>query len=92
MAVTSEDERAVITGEVILHPIQLADPEVLGNFDTDQALALQTRRAFITRHADIDALVFATHFSAPSVGYIVSDGDTWRFAPPEGNPDSGEFR
>lgn len=69
----------MITGDVVLNPIQLADPDILSNFDFDRELARETRRTFIESHTGQDALVLGTHFATPAVGHIVSDGDGWRF-------------
>lgn len=79
VAIRSAGARAVITGDVVLNPIQLADPDILSNFDYDREVARTTRRTFIENHTDQDALVLGTHFATPAVGYIVSDGDAWRF-------------
>ncbi len=63
--------------------LQLADPEIRGSFDTDEALALQTRRAFVARRIDNDAPVFLSHFSTSTGGHVVSDGDGCRATPAE---------
>jgi len=79
--IRSSGQHAVITGDAILHPVQLDDPQVRSNFDTDRALAIKTRTDFMETYADQDSLVFGTHFATPSVGHIVKDGDGWRFTP-----------
>ena len=81
VAITSNGKKATITGDAILNPIQLADPEIGSNFDFDKALAKKTRQHFIHEHTDQDILVLGTHFSTPSGGFITTDGDTWRFVP-----------
>jgi hypothetical protein len=82
--------RAVITRDVVLNPIQFADPDILGNFDFDRELARQARHTFITNHPDQDASGLGTHFASPAVGRIVSDGDIWRFEAVESHQDSPE--
>ena len=47
-------------GDVVLNPIQLADPDILSNFDYDREVARTTRRTFIENHTDQDALVLGT--------------------------------
>ena len=74
-------KKATITGDVLLNPIQLADPEIGSNFDFDKTLAKKTRQHFIYEHTDQDILVLGTHFTTPSGGYIATDGDVWRFVP-----------
>jgi glyoxylase-like metal-dependent hydrolase (beta-lactamase superfamily II) len=81
VAIHSDGDRAVIAGDIMHNPIQLADPGICSNFDTDRALAQTTRTSFIKSHADRDVLVLGTHFPTPSVGRIVQEVEGWRFAP-----------
>jgi glyoxylase-like metal-dependent hydrolase (beta-lactamase superfamily II) len=76
--ISSAGEHAVITGDLMHHPCQLARPEWCSPFDFDREQALATRRAFIARYGDAPVLVFGTHFATPSAGRIVRDGDAWR--------------
>lgn len=76
--IASRGEEAVVTGDLIHHPCQLAHPEWSSPFDYDRALALETRRRFIERYGDTPVLIFGTHFATPSAGRIVRDGDAWR--------------
>lgn len=71
-------EEAVITGDMMHHPIQLALPERPGNFDMDKEQAVRTRREFIERFADKPALVIGSHFADPTAGRIVGDGKAWK--------------
>ena len=50
--IRSRGEEAVITGDMMHHPIQLAAPEMHGNFDMDKEQGAKTRRAFVERYAD----------------------------------------
>jgi hypothetical protein len=70
---------AVITGDLMHHPVQIAEPGWHTSFDTDAAEAIKTRHAFCARYADGPVTVLGTHFHHPTAGRIVSDGDTWRF-------------
>lgn len=76
--IASRGEHAVVTGDLMHHPCQLARPDWSSPFDFDRAQALATRRAFIERYADQPVLVIGTHFATPSAGRIVRDGDAWR--------------
>ena len=78
--IRSQGAEAVITGDLMHHPVQCADPNVCSNFDTDRAQALATRVRFLCEQADRDVLVLGTHFPAPTAGRVVSDGAAWRFA------------
>src|SRR6478672_6729254 len=78
--ISSRGEDAVITGDLMHHPIQCANPQWASNFDSDADLARKTRREFLARYSDRPVLVFGTHFATPTAGHIVRDGDTWRFS------------
>ncbi|MGH7316340.1 MAG: MBL fold metallo-hydrolase [Candidatus Rokuibacteriota bacterium] len=71
---------AVITGDLMHHPVQVAEPEWHTSFDTDPVEARETRRAFCGRYADRSVTVLGTRFHHPTAGRIVSHGDAWRFA------------
>jgi len=73
------DGEAVITGDLMHHPIQMAEPEWCSHFDVDLAQARKTRRAFCERYADRAVTVLGTHFIAPTAGRIVKHGEAWRF-------------
>jgi len=76
--VRSRGEEAVITGDLLHHPSQLAHPEWNSGADWNKELAEKTRRAFFERYADRPVLVIGTHFAAPTAGHVVRDGDVWR--------------
>ena len=78
--IRSSGAEAVITGDLMHHPVQCADPNVCSRFDDDAAQALATRIRFLREQADRDVLVLGTHFAAPTAGRVVSDGAGWRFA------------
>jgi glyoxylase-like metal-dependent hydrolase (beta-lactamase superfamily II) len=77
--ISSRGEEAVITGDLMHHPCQTARPQWGSHFDWDKEAARATRRAFLERHADRPIRVFGTHFATPSAGWIVRDGDAYRF-------------
>ncbi len=77
--ISSRGEEAVITGDLMHHPIQCANPHWASAFDSDPDEARRTRRSFLERYADRPVLVFGTHFATPAAGRIVRDGDAWRF-------------
>jgi hypothetical protein len=72
-------QNAVITGDMMHHPIQCRYPEWDDNFDVDLAHAKKTRRAFCERYADTGTIVLGTHFATPSAGKIVKKDDSFRF-------------
>jgi glyoxylase-like metal-dependent hydrolase (beta-lactamase superfamily II) len=70
----SKGERAVITGDVMHHPCQIAHPEWSSDFDADKDMSRDTRVEFISRFADQPILVIGTHFAGRTAGHIVGDG------------------
>jgi len=74
----SGDADAVITGDLMHHPVQIAEPHWGSNFDTDVELARKTRRMFCERYADSAVTVLGTHFHHPTAGRIVRHGQSWR--------------
>jgi glyoxylase-like metal-dependent hydrolase (beta-lactamase superfamily II) len=78
--IRSRGEEAVITGDMMHHPIQFAVPDIQGNFDMDKAQGSKTRRAFIEKYADRKVMIIGSHFCEPTAGWIVRDGEAWRLA------------
>jgi glyoxylase-like metal-dependent hydrolase (beta-lactamase superfamily II) len=78
--IDSQGERAVITGDLLHHPVQCAHPEWPSSADVDPELAQRTRRSFLAGCADTPTLVFGTHFATPTAGRIVRDGDVFRLS------------
>jgi glyoxylase-like metal-dependent hydrolase (beta-lactamase superfamily II) len=76
--IRSKGAEAVITGDMMHHPIQLAEPDRAANFDMDQEEGLKTRKEMFNRLADKNILLIGTHFSGPSSGYVVKDGARWK--------------
>ena len=64
--------RAVLSGDVLHHPLQLVRPEWSSRACEDKAQSATTRRALIERYADTDTLMAPAHFASPSIGHIVS--------------------
>jgi glyoxylase-like metal-dependent hydrolase (beta-lactamase superfamily II) len=71
---------AVITGDLMHHPVQIAEPHWGSHFDTDVEQARKTRRAFCERYAGSPVTVLGTHFHHPTAGHIVRHGETWRLS------------
>lgn len=78
LVVESDGEKAVITGDMLHHPMQLADPDLSSMFDTDPDQSRATRRAVFPEWADGETLVIGTHFGTPTGGRLVPDGDGYR--------------
>ena len=50
--ISSKGEEAVITGDLMHHPVQCALPAMGSRFDVDPEAARQTRRAFLEKYKD----------------------------------------
>lgn len=77
--IESEGQKALITGDFMHHPCQIARPDWAVSFDVDQEAARTTRRALLARLADAETLVIGTHFAHPTAGFIVQEGEQYRF-------------
>ncbi len=75
--VDSRGQRALLTGDVMHTPIQLACPVLSSRFCLDPQRSRQTRRALIEQCADSDVLLLPAHFPDPTAGYIRRRGDAF---------------
>src|SRR4051794_38734738 len=78
--IRSKGEEALITGDFLHHPCQLARPDWASAADYDAAAAKATRQRMFTCLAHDATLVIGTHFAAPTAGKVMRDGEVWRFA------------
>lgn len=72
--ISSKGGDAVITGDLMHHPVQCALPDMAARFDADPAAARRTRREFLEKYKDGKVLVLGTHFATPTAGYVRSSG------------------
>ena len=74
----SQGEQAIVTGDMIHHPCQIAHLDWSTTADVDSALAARTRAGFVERYANQPVLILGTHFATPTAGRLVRDGDAFR--------------
>lgn len=74
----SKGEDALITGDFIHHPCQLARPDWCSTADYDRQQSETTRRNVFDQVADTPMLVIGTHFATPTAGYIKRDGTAYK--------------
>lgn len=79
--IESGGEMALITGDFVHHPCQIAHPEWFTYADSDQQMSCDTRQREFGALAGSDTLVIGTHFTSPTAGLIVRDGPAFRFKP-----------
>ena len=76
--IESRGQQAVITGDLMHNPVQIAIPATEARFDMDKAQAARTRCDFVQRFNNTGTLVIGSHFAEPTAGKIVPDGQTWK--------------
>jgi glyoxylase-like metal-dependent hydrolase (beta-lactamase superfamily II) len=76
--IASRGEAALITGDFMHHPVQIARPDWASTADSDAEQAIETRLAMFARLAGAPVLVIGTHFAGATAGHIVRDGETFR--------------
>jgi len=81
--IRSGNGHAIITGDCVHSPLQLAEPHWGTAVDTDVAQSTATREALVAECLDRDILVIGTHFPPPTAGHIVSTPGGPRFRPLE---------
>jgi glyoxylase-like metal-dependent hydrolase (beta-lactamase superfamily II) len=77
--ISSKGEEAVITGDLMHHPMQCAMPHRIARFDLDKEAGRATRVGFVERYSDSGVLVIGSHFADPSAGYIRGKGADAKF-------------
>lgn len=81
VTIESRGEKAVITGDTLHHPCQMAHPDWSPAFDTDPVASQVTRRALLEDATDQGVLFIGTHFAAPTAGRVKRDGRAYRLEP-----------
>ena len=72
--ISSKGQEAVITGDLMHHPMQCAMPHRTATFDMDKEAGRASRVKFVDTYADSGVLVIGAHFAEPTAGHMVRDG------------------
>jgi glyoxylase-like metal-dependent hydrolase (beta-lactamase superfamily II) len=80
IAIESEGERALITGDFIHHPCQIARPGWGSVIDVDRAMGVATREAVLAEAAGTPLLMIGTHWTGAGAGRVERDGPHYRLA------------
>jgi len=83
---TSRGRTALITGDCIHHPIQLARPAIGACVDIDPERSEATRREVLGSLAGTDTLLLGTHFAPPTAGRVVTHQGAYRLVPVPADP------
>ena len=82
LRLASEGNEAVLAGDIMHHPIQVAEPGLRAEYlDVDPDEAEVTRQSFLNKYSESGKLVLGSHFAKPFGGYIQADGESFRFLP-----------
>lgn len=79
--INSENKHAILSGDLIHHPIQIARPDWKTNFCNDPEHAVKTRIEFVNKYKNTETVILAAHFAEPTAGKIVSNKNTNKFCP-----------
>ncbi|MDB5971136.1 MAG: fold metallo-hydrolase [Hydrocarboniphaga sp.] len=76
--ISSKGQEALITGDMMHHPVQICEPDVCSTFCADQDQARRTRKSFLGKYSGTSAVVLGTHFAEPTGVRVTPHGDVWR--------------
>lgn len=79
VVIESGGQTALISGDFMHHPCQIARPDWNAVSDKDPRTGEATRRAALTEAAADGRLLIGTHFPSPTAGRIRADANAWRF-------------
>ena len=77
--IESEGSHALITGDCIHHPCQIAKIDWSSSADFDAEQAINTRKKLLADYSDKEVLVIGTHFATPTAGHFKTKGDEYWF-------------
>jgi len=81
LELTSRGDTALITGDCIHHPVQLAHPAIGACVDIEPERSEASRRKLLGSLAGTDTLVLGTHFAPPTAGRVIAHEDAYRLSP-----------
>jgi glyoxylase-like metal-dependent hydrolase (beta-lactamase superfamily II) len=79
VSLSGASRQALITGDVIYHPIQFREPHLVAVGDFDEDLARRTRASIIERCAGNGLAMLTCHFPDPTAGYVRRNGAQFIF-------------
>ena len=80
--IQSQGAQAIITGDCVHHPCQIAHPEWHTGADTDKSQSSSTREDLFAELDGTRTLLIGSHFCEPTAGHIKKDGNGYRFVQP----------
>ncbi len=86
LRIETSTEPITITGDLLHHQFQLANPSLAEIGDVDAVRARTTRYGFFEEYARTRSLIAGTHFPAAPLGRIEAGPANWRFRPEPATP------
>jgi glyoxylase-like metal-dependent hydrolase (beta-lactamase superfamily II) len=77
--IKSGNHEALLTSDILHHPLQLIYPNWSTNFCVDKSQARKTRRSLLEKYADSSVTLFPSHFPSPTGVSIIRDGEKFWF-------------
>lgn len=77
--IESKGKSALISGDFLYHPCQIAFPDWSTEADTDQALTVETRYKILSQLAENNTLLIGSHFSEPVIGQVKKEDQKFVF-------------
>lgn len=74
-------QRGLITGDALHSSAQCCNPHWHFKFDADPEEAVQSRKGLLATALEENRLVIGSHFTLPSLGHVVKDGDGFGWKP-----------
>ena len=85
ISITSGGHEAIFGGDVVHHPFELNEPDLVSMFCEFPEAARRSRRQLATRVSESGALYFSSHFPVSSAGRITTSDNSfkWTFVEPD---------
>lgn len=84
---SSKNQSLLVWGDIVhSHAVQFAKPEVVIEFDSDQAKAVETRKKLFAEAARDKLWVAGAHMPFPGIGHVRSEGSAYAWVPVEFGP------
>lgn len=81
LRVSSAAEQLIHIADAVAHPLFMGGPQWYSTYDADPQQAVETKINLLNLCAAEKALVFASHFPFPGLGYVLPEENRWRWQP-----------
>jgi len=79
--ITSRERKLLYISDILFHPVQVEYPEWSGIADLDMVQTIATRKYFLDLAVKENALVLASHFPFPGLGWVIKHNDRHAWIP-----------